>query len=352
MRGSRVNSRAINKTSKIPSMLYHKNTSVTVNTPARLHLGFVDLGGALGRKFISLGVTIEGFDLEMNMSICERFKGQGPSHQRALNYARELFEKWNLEGACEINIQQGIPEHAGLGSGTQLALCVGSAIAKLWQVEVTTAEIAQELGRGARSGIGIAGFDQGGMIVDGGRGPDTRVPPMIARQDFPEAWRVLIIVDNSDVGLHGSHETDAFQTLPRFSDQCAGFLSRQVLARVLPGMIENNIQEFGLGIREIQQRVGDYFAPAQGGRYTSPSVAQVIEYMIAQGVPGVGQSSWGPTGFAFFDSDTTAHMMLRQLQNEFSHIPQLSYKVVRGNNRGSTITLLDKPHGQDSQISA
>ena len=32
-------------------MLYHKNQNVTVTTPARLHLGFVDLGGALGRKF-------------------------------------------------------------------------------------------------------------------------------------------------------------------------------------------------------------------------------------------------------------------------------------------------------------
>jgi len=334
------------------TMLYYNNHTITVNSPARLHLGFVDLGGALGRKFISLGVTIEDFGMEMSMSMSDRFMGQGPSHERALNYARELFEKWNLDGGCEINIHHAIPEHAGLGSGTQLALCVGTAIAKLWQVEVSTAEIAQELGRGARSGIGIAGFDYGGMIVDGGRGPNTRVPPMIARQDFPEAWRALIIVDNSDIGLHGSNETDAFQTLPRFSDQCAGFLSRQVLARVLPGIIENNIQEFGLGIREIQQRVGDYFAPAQGGRYTSPSVAQVIEYLIAHGVPGVGQSSWGPTGFAFFDSDTKAHMMLRQLQNEFADMPQLSYKVVRGNNQGSIIRLIEKPQGQDSQISA
>jgi predicted sugar kinase len=78
----------------------------------------------------------------------------------------------------------------------------------------------------------------------------------------------------------------------------------------------------------------------------------VIEYLIAQGVPGVGQSSWGPTGFAFFDSDTKAHMMLRQLQNEFADMPQLSYKVVRGNNQGSIIRLIEKPQGQDSQISA
>ena len=333
-------------------MLCHNNQSVTIKTPARLHLGFVDLGGALGRKFISVGVAIDGFDLKMTVTPAERFTGSGPSHQRALKYARELYEKWNLDGTCEIKIHHAIPEHAGLGSGTQLALCVGTAIAKLWQQQVSTPEIAQELSRGVRSGIGIAAFDHGGMIVDGGRGQKNRVPPMIARHDFPEAWRILIISDNSDTGLHGSNETDAFLTLPRFSDQCAGFLSRQVLARVLPGILENNLQEFGLGIREIQQRVGDYFAPAQGGRYTSPAVAEIIQFLISKQIPGVGQSSWGPTGFAFYDSDTAAHLSMRELQAKFAHLPQLTYKVVQANNSGSMIDVIDKPHSQDSQITA
>jgi beta-RFAP synthase len=330
-------------------MLYHKNQSVTVNTPARLHLGFVDLGGALGRKFISVGVTIDGFGTSLTVTPSNRFSGAGPNNERAVDYARELFEKWNLEGGCSINIHSAIPRHAGLGSGTQLALCVGRAIATIWGVEATTAEIAQELSRGARSGIGIGAFDQGGVIVDGGRGQHTRVPPVVARHPFPEAWRVLIILDESDVGLHGVSESDAFSTLPRFSDQCAGFLSRQVLARILPGVIENNLQDFGDGIRQIQQRVGDYFAPAQGGRYTSDAVAQVLEYLIAKKVHGVGQSSWGPTGFAFFDSDTAAHSMLRELQKTFTDLPQLAYKVVQGNNHGSIITTQELEQKGSSQ---
>ena len=323
-------------------MLYHKNQNVTVTTPARLHLGFVDLGGALGRKFISAGVTIDGFATELTLSASSKFEASGPSSERALSYARELFEKWNLDGGCSITVNQSIPEHSGLGSGTQLALCVGSAIAKLWDLQVDAIGIAQELGRGARSGIGVAAFTQGGMIVDGGRGANTRVPPTIARHAFPEAWRILIIEDRSDLGLHGTSESDAFTTLPRFSDACAGHLSRQILARVLPGIIENNIRDFGIGVREIQQRVGDYFAPAQGGRYTSGAVADVIEYLIGKDIPGVGQSSWGPTGFAFFDSDLAAHSTLKELQTEFSHLQQLSYKVVQGNNKGAIITLSEQ----------
>ncbi len=106
-------------------------------------------------------------------------------------------------------------------------------------------------------------------------------------------------------------------------------------------MLENNIQEFGMGVREIQQRVGDYFAPAQGGRYTSTGVAEIIEYLIEKNIPGVGQSSWGPTGFAFFDSDVGAHSMMRELLTKFTHLPQLSYKVVQGNNEGSVMTLAE-----------
>ena len=323
-------------------MLYHKNQNVTVRAPARLHLGFVDLGGALGRKFISAGVAIDGFRTEIRVQASEKFESAGPNSERALDYARTLYEKWNLDGGCKIDVLSSIPQHSGLGSGTQLALCVGSSIAKLSNIEIDVLELADMLGRGARSGIGVAAFVQGGLVVDGGRGKNTRVPPTIVRHPFPEAWRVLLILDESDSGLHGTSESDAFSTLPRFSDQCAGFLSRQVLARLLPGLIEGDISEFGLGVREIQQRVGDYFAPAQGGRYTSAAVAEVIEYLIAKDIPGVGQSSWGPTGFAFFDSDTAAHSMMRELQAEFTHLPQLGYMVVSGNNTGAQIELIEQ----------
>ncbi len=334
-------------------MLYHKNQNVTVRAPARLHLGFVDLGGALGRKFISAGVTIGGIYTQINVRTSNTFEATGPSNERALEYARILYEKWNLDGACKVCVQQAIPRHSGLGSGTQLALAVGTAIATLWDIDIDTMELADLLGRGARSGIGVAAFKQGGMIVDGGRGPKTRVPPTIVRHPFPEAWRALLILDESDSGLHGTTELNAFSTLPRFSDQCAGFLSRQVLARILPGLIENDINEFGLGVREIQQRVGDYFAPAQGGRYTSTAVAEVIEYLIQQQIQGVGQSSWGPTGFAFFDSDTAAHSMMRELQAKFTHLPQLRYKVVNGNNTGSHVEVANnQPEIQGSQNTA
>ena len=320
-------------------MLYHKIEHVTVSAPARLHLGFVDLGGSLGRKFISAGLSIEGFKTTVTVSPATKFSANGPASERALDYARSLFEKLNLNGACHVEVHSLVPMHAGLGSGTQLALAVGAAIVKMMQVDIEVDEIAYLLGRGARSGIGVAAFKHGGMIIDGGRGKNTRVPPTLAHHAFPETWRTLLILDQSDAGLHGTHEADAFSTLPEFSDQCAANLSRQVLTRILPGIVEKDVREFGLGVREIQQRIGDYFAPAQGGRYTSKAVAEVIEYLIEKDIPGVGQSSWGPTGFAFVDSETNAHAMLRQVQQKFAHLSQLSFKVVAGDNVGASIAV-------------
>ena len=46
-------------------------------------------------------------------------------------------------------------------------------------------EDARLLDRGARSGVGVALFERGGLAVDAGRGPKTEVPPVVAWMSFP-----------------------------------------------------------------------------------------------------------------------------------------------------------------------
>ena len=41
-----------------------KHAAFSVRAPGRLHLGFLDPSGTLGRRFGSLGLTIEGFETE------------------------------------------------------------------------------------------------------------------------------------------------------------------------------------------------------------------------------------------------------------------------------------------------
>ena len=76
--------------------------------------------------------------------------------------------------------------------------------------------------------------------------------------------------------------------------------------RVLPALHEQDFPAFAAGIGSVQRTIATYFAPAQGGTYTSAAVVRLLEWMGTHITPGVGQSSWGPTGFAFFSSQASA----------------------------------------------
>ncbi|MCA9172487.1 MAG: hypothetical protein KDB23_32705, partial [Planctomycetales bacterium] len=48
------------------------------------------------------------------------------------------------------------------------------------------------------------------------------------------------------------------------------------------------------------------FAACQGGPYASPQLERIVAMVRNRGYAGVGQSSWGPTLFAFVDSPDAA----------------------------------------------
>ena len=314
-------------------------TRVSIEAPARLHLGFMDLNGGLGRRFGSLGLALAGISTRITVRKADRFSALGPSSNRAKCYAKQLFKGLNLHGAVHIEVESSIPEHVGLGSGTQMALAVGSAIDQLFALELGMPFIVKTLGRGARSGIGIGAFQEGGFIVDGGCGGDSGLPPVTVRLDFPAQWRIILILDKRGQGIHGTKEREVFETLPPFTAGEAGRLCRVVMMSVLPALVEEELECFAAGIGEMQRTVGDYFAPLQGGRFTSPAVNEVLEWLVAEGIAGVGQSSWGPTGFAVIDSETRAYALLRSLQQKFGQRLPLRYRVLRARNDGHVMEI-------------
>ena len=229
-----------------------------------------------------------------------------------------------------IHIAQAIPPHAGLGSGTQLALAIGMAYSALYGLNLQPNEIAQLTARGARSGIGVGAFMHGGVIVDGGRGENTLVPPIIARAEFSADWRIILIMDAGHQGLCGEQEVDAFKQLASVPSHVAEKLSRQVLMQALPALAEQDLAGFGAAVQALQIATGDYFAPAQGGRYASQKVANVLHSLENQGVHCVGQSSWGPTGFAIVASEDEAVERVKALIAQFEGETSLSFVITSG----------------------
>ncbi|MCH7957875.1 MAG: GHMP kinase, partial [Proteobacteria bacterium] len=109
---------------------------VSVLVPARLHLGFLDLNGGLGRRYGGLGLTLEGIHTRLRLEPSEDLSGRGPSSERALDYIGRLVGALGLSGAVKVTVDEAIPEHVGLGSGTQMALAAGTGTARLYGLDV------------------------------------------------------------------------------------------------------------------------------------------------------------------------------------------------------------------------
>ncbi len=284
---------------------------VRVRTGARLHLGFLDLAGDLGRRFGSFGLAIDGFETRIDIRRADRFAATGAEPARVERLVRMLRERFNLTGEVAVDVASAIPAHAGLGSGTQLALALALAFRRLNGLAPDADADAAALLRGARSGLGVALFAEGGFMLDAGRGPATDLPPIVSRLTFPPDWRVLLLIDAERDGAHGEAEAAAFAALPAFAAEGAGDICRRALMQVLPGVAEADFAAFAEGLSAIQRRLGDHFAPAQGGgRFTSPRVGEIADVLERAGARGIGQSSWGPTGFVFArDPDEAAHWL-------------------------------------------
>jgi beta-RFAP synthase len=313
------------------------SAAVEVWAPARLHLGFLDVSGTLGRHFGSLGLTLEGIGTRVRLSRAADQSDDAQISERAAGLLASLSRHHAALGPLQLSVLESIPEHIGLGSGTQLALAIAAGASALAGERVSTRSLSERIDRGARSGIGIGAFEAGGLLIDGGKRPDSGPAPIVARAEFPESWRVILIFDHERRGLFGEAEKAAFRALPAFPADAAAHLCHLVLMRLLPGLAEGAFDPVAEAIGEISARVGDYFAPVQGGRFASPRVFRVLSWLRDQGFVGVGQSSWGPTGFALTASEADARRAEDSLVSRFGTDDQISFKVCAGRNRGAEI---------------
>lgn len=320
-------------------MTFRKSPTLHVIAPARLHLGFVDLNGSLGRKYGSLGLAINWPHTAIFITQAETSSASGKDKDRALKILHSFEGLCSRRSAYTVEIEDAIPSHAGLGSGTQMALAIGSGILRLSDskdTEEMLLTLAKNFGRGERSGIGLTSFIHGGFILDGGRGSSDRAPPTTVRLPFPETWRILLVSDPHKIGVFGEREKKAFENLPSFSEKTAGHLCRLTLMKLLPSIVEQDLNNFGSALSEIQKIVGEHFSAAQGGTpWSSSAVGKVVSKLEMLGATGLGQSSWGPTGFAFVANDAEAQRLYSLTLEEAKSLG-VDLKIVQGRNRGAT----------------
>ena len=291
--------------------------AVTVEAPARLHFGMLDLRGALGRRFGGMGAAVPAPSLLLEAARSADVCADGADAERACAFARRALAAFGIAGGVRLHVRRALPPHAGLGSGTQLGLAVARAVAELYDVAADVTALASAAGRARRSAIGTWTFALGGFVLEGGRRDDADAPaPLLARLPIPPAWRCVVAVPHGPPAVSGAAEAAAFAELPPPPPAEVERVAHLVLMGVLPSLAEADLATFGASLSEVQRLTGGWFAPVQGGAFAPGPTADLVRHMRDWGAAGVGQSSWGPTVYAIV-GDAEAGLALARRAREW-----------------------------------
>src|SRR5512146_2897700 len=102
---------------------------IQVTTPARLHLGLIDMNGDLGRLFGGLGVAIDRPNVIVEAEPSNHLTVSGEETDLAKTMVNLFLSTYKVDPKVHLNVAKSIPPHIGLGSGTQLSLAIASALA-------------------------------------------------------------------------------------------------------------------------------------------------------------------------------------------------------------------------------
>ncbi|MBU6445203.1 MAG: beta-ribofuranosylaminobenzene 5'-phosphate synthase [Alphaproteobacteria bacterium] len=296
-------------------------SALRIRTHSRLAFGLIDMNGEIGRVEGGLGLTLEDPCLVLRARRAETISIGGPAEvsdgtRRKFTSMWQVFrEKFGIEGVA-VEVEEAIPGHSGLGSGTQLALAFGQALNLLYDLNLKLPEIERIGQRGGTSGIGCAAFVTGGFLADGGHrfgvpGGKTMfapsaasagfsAPPILFHSNLPSSWRVVLALPAAGRITHGDEEKALFlEHCPVPSDEAAQS-ARLALLKVLPAIMEADLEAFGDGL-EGMQRYG--LKRIQIARQNE-EVRGTMNEMRRLGLHGVGMSSWGPALFGFTDADS------------------------------------------------
>ncbi len=132
---------------------------VTISTGARLHFGPLSFRPESGRHFGGIGVMIDqpGFVIHLTQAERDDIVGESLIPRRTwtlLERYRSTVTRDRQPPAVRVNITAEIPEHQGLGSGTQLGLALARGLSWLAgeeNVDVQTLALRVGAGPGRRS---------------------------------------------------------------------------------------------------------------------------------------------------------------------------------------------------------
>ncbi len=281
---------------------------VEVLTGARLHFGLICGGPQSSQRFGGIGLMIRSPGWRLSAEISDDFQCSAESAdvvRRVSALLPHVCQLSKLSG-MHVRVHDAIPLHYGLGSGTQLTLAVASAALILAGLPrpAGSLSLAAQLNRVRRSAVGAFGFDRGGLIVDRGQSAedDSR---QLTSHELPEPWRVVLLIPGGTPGLSGPQEESVFQERRFMTDATVAEQMELIEHRIVPAAQTADFTAFRNGLGEFGRNAGRFFAPQQGGVYSSPVIQQLAASREFEELQPA-QSSWGPAAAVFARSSSEA----------------------------------------------
>lgn len=295
-----------------------------IETPSRLHVTLIDLNGKYGRIDGGVGITTrsprlileakDGYnDLQVEFPHSKLSNDTVKDYQEKIFSAtRKMNEYLGLNDGYHFKLKEIFPAHSGLGSGTQVSLAVARLILEMNDQELSIPKMAEIVGRGGTSGIGTASFQNGGFIVDGGhkslmkRGflpssaSKAAPPPIIARYDFPQDWKIVMVLPKVENKVFGDGEVNIFQKYCPIPLGEVEKLIHLIFMKMMPAVIERDLDFFGDAINNIQT-IG--FKKVEL-KLQNQFIKELMDNLRQSGAAGVGMSSFGPTVYAITDTNS------------------------------------------------
>ncbi|WP_048137123.1 beta-ribofuranosylaminobenzene 5'-phosphate synthase [Methanosarcina horonobensis] len=318
---------------------------IRITTPCRLHVTLIDMNGEIGRMDGGAGLTLSSPNIKVTAEEADEIQIEGL--QGFADRMKKAAEALLPAGkGIKIEVKELIPAHVGFGSGTQSALAAAAAVNELYGLGKSIRELAFTVKRGGTSGIGVAAFEKGGFIVDGGHrfkdkgvflpSAASRVPPgpVLFREDFPD-WDIVIAIPN-EKGMHDQEEIDVFKKFCPLPIEEVREVAHMVLMKMMPAVIEGDIESFGAAVNHVQT-VG--FNKRESLIW--PGFVKDIASLMRSRSYGAGVSSFGPVVYAFMDNREEGKQLQTEVQKMLDESVGGVTMMTRAKNSGAEMSRSD-----------
>ena len=275
------------------------------------------MNGDLGRIDGGAGIAIKKPCVELSAEISEDMNLPDKRLEEACS---RVLKHYRIKGGARLDFQNIPQSHVGLGSRTQMTLAASAAITRLYGIKASVRELAFIAGRGGTSGIGVCAFERGGFIVDGGHPKSAKPrflpssfskaepPPVLARYDFPD-WPVTCIIPKLPA-VEGLKEKSIFDEYCPINKREVETLSRLVLMRLMPAVLEKDIDGFGDAINQMQNMAFKRIETSLRG----DTILELLCF-LQKNSRGAGMSSFGPLCYSFSKNKAEAKKLEKHLRD-------------------------------------